>query len=91
MNEQDSLVLIRKIIKEELDEVRAVTLAQAKEPEYMIGQKLAEPSIIRSMYAPAGLFRADQQISFHDQIESLLRDTVPSMILDIARKVKEGS
>ena len=85
--------LLREIIKEELelDEARAVTLLQAREPSYMIGQKLAEPDVIRSMYAPTGLFRADQQKSFHDQVESLLRDTVPSMILDIARKVKEGS
>ena len=83
---------LKEIIAEEsesLDEARALSMAQSREPVVRIGSMLHKGTPYGMMTGVLGIHRMDLINKFKQRAEDMIRDQFAGMLIELAEQIKE--
>jgi hypothetical protein len=84
---------LKKIIQEEseaIDEARAVSLEQGRDPKYRVGQMIHAALPYDQIRSVLGIYRMDLTSAWYDKAEAKVREEIANIFIELAEQIKEG-
>jgi len=84
---------LQQIIQEEsdvIDEARAVSLAQGREPKYRLGHMIHPALPYDQIRSVLGIYRMDLTSAWYDKAEAKVREEFTNILIELAEQIKEG-